>query len=73
MHLGDKPMNKDQQQESEVVPVQDTSKVQDSGDPGRTPGKAEGTESGNVSGSGSPGRTPGMAEGEDDPDETGEA
>ena len=52
--------------------VQDSDKVQDSGDPGRTPGKAEGTETGNVTGSGSPGRTPGMAEGEDDPTETGE-
>jgi hypothetical protein len=52
--------------------VQDSDKVEDSGDPGRTPGKAEGTETGNVTGSGSPGRTPGMAEGEDDADETGE-
>jgi hypothetical protein len=53
--------------------VQDGSKSEDSGDPGRTPGKAEGTETGNVSGSGSPGRTPGMAEGEDEAAETGEA
>ena len=43
-----------------------------SGDPGRTPGKAEGTDDGESTSSGSPGRTPGKAEGLDDPEETGE-
>ena len=51
----------------------DAASITSSGDPGRTPGKAEGTETGNVRGSGSPGRTPGSAEGEDDPEETGQA
>jgi hypothetical protein len=59
---------------SDVVSPQDKdAPVTASGDPGRTPGKAEGTETGKVSDSGSPGRTPGSAEGEDDPEETGEA
>lgn len=44
-------------------------KVSESGDPGRTQGKAEGgDEQGKT---GDPGRTPGSAEGEDDPEETG--
>ena len=63
-------MNNDGEQGRDSSLGQDGNKVQDSGDPGRTPGKAEGTESGNVSGSGSPGRTPGKAEGEDDTEGT---